>query len=88
MRTLRFLLIALFFLLGSTAALAASYDTCCPQDECTAERCAAMGCLSAAPALAVDTSHAVAVAPATAAASAPLPCAGPLVVRDVWTPPD
>lgn len=88
MRTFRLLVIGLLFLLGSTAALAAPYQTCCHQDECTVVQCVSMGCLSTAPALAVDMVHVTPELAPSGAVDGPVQSAGPLVYRDIWTPPD
>jgi hypothetical protein len=88
MRTFRNLLIALLFLLGSTAALATSYGSCCHRDDCTVVQCAAAGCLSAAPLLAVDTPRSLLLVPSSGAVAGPVQSMGPLVYRDIWTPPD
>lgn len=88
MRTFRLLLLALVFVLSTTASAVASVHKCCPDAACDIVHCIAMECAPALPAFAFNKPPAL---PAVRADQAPavrpaLP--PPDRYEEVWTPPD
>lgn len=88
MRRFRLLLLALLFILSTSASAIAPLHQCCQQQDCGIAHCVDMGCVAALPDFAFDR-------PAT---SAPARRAEVHAIRsalapldrfeEVWTPPD
>jgi hypothetical protein len=86
MKLLRLLLLLLLFLGGATAS--AVPQSCCDMEECAVAQCVDMGCLSAAAPTAPGTTRVAGIW--TAANDQPKYRGGriPLVIEEVWTPPE
>lgn len=89
MRYIRLLLIALVFVLHSTAVMASSVKICCLDAHCPVAECVTMGCIAdPLPPAAVAVTQQVS-APSMRAPVMPSESVHPgSHVEDIWTPPD
>jgi hypothetical protein len=88
MRKFWLILLALFFVLSTSASAAASVHKCCAMPECDITQCIDMGCAPALPAFAFDTQATGLPLLLSEVPAAPAEPSPPRLYQEVWTPPD
>lgn len=88
MHKIRILLLALFFLLGASASVAAQVHKCCPFKACSTAQCIDMGCAPTVVPAAFGAMSAERGTAPTKDYAAHTATHYPDRYEEVWTPPD